>query len=162
MIVLTSDMTMDELEAIVKNCKKNKSPGLDGLGYEFYQVTFDIIKEDLLLVFKSQLLKKEIIESDRSGVALLCPKVKGVPSVEELRPITLLNCDFKILSKWLVSRLWPVLPKIIKSSQLCTVEKRNILFGITNVLSTIIEVNEKKSHACLISLDFYKAYDRVY
>ena len=41
---LTKDMTMDELEDIVKKCKHNKSPGLDGLSYEFYQETFNIIK----------------------------------------------------------------------------------------------------------------------
>ena len=56
----------------------------------------------------------------------------------------------------------PVLPKIIKSGQLCTVEKRNILFGVSNVLSTILDVHQKKSSACLISLDFFKAYDRLY
>ena len=37
-----------EGEYIVKDCKKNKSPGLDGLSYEFYQVTFPIIKDVLL------------------------------------------------------------------------------------------------------------------
>ena len=31
---LVKDMTMGELEEIVKNCDHNKSPGLDGLSYE--------------------------------------------------------------------------------------------------------------------------------
>ena len=104
--------------------------------------------------------KKEIIQSNRKDVTRLCPKVKGVPSVEELRPITLLNSDYKILSKWLVTRMRPVLPSVVKSGQLCTVVKRNILFGVNNVLSTLLEVHRRKSRACLISLDFFKAYDR--
>ena len=31
-----------------------------------------------------------------------------------------------------------------------------------NVLSTLMEVHRRKSRACLISLDFFKAYDRVF
>ena len=90
---MVQPMTMKELEYIVKNCKKNKSPGLDG------QETFEIIKEDLLQVFQYQLNEKQLVESNREGVTRLCPKVTGVPTVEELRPITLLNTDYKILSK---------------------------------------------------------------
>jgi len=60
---MTKLITLDELEYIVKNCKRNKSPGLDGLSYEFYQATFDIIGSDLLEVYLSQLAKKVLIPS---------------------------------------------------------------------------------------------------
>ena len=91
----------------------------------------------------------------------LCSKVNGVPSVSDLRPITLLNCDYMLLSKWFVLKLRPKLPLIIKSGQLCTVGNKNILFGVSNIISSILAVHHKKSQACLISLDFFKAYDRV-
>ena len=81
--------------------------------------------------------------------------------MDELRPITLLDCDYKILSKWFVLRMKPVLPLVIKSGQLCTVDKKNILFGVGNILSSILDVKLRKALACLISLDFFKAYDRV-
>ena len=112
--------------------------------------------------FYSELDRGEIIPSNKEGVTRLCPKVGGVPSVNELRPITLLNCDYKLLSKWLVSKVRPKLPSIIKSGQLCSVNGKNILFGVSNVLSSILEVKSQKSQACIISLDFFKAYDRVF
>ena len=86
---MVKDMTMEELEDIVKSCAHNKSPGLDGLSYELYQETFSIIKEELLKVYQCQLERKRIIESNIEGVTRLGPKVDGVPSVDELRPITL-------------------------------------------------------------------------
>ena len=55
----------------------------------------------------------------------------------------------------------PVLPIVIKSGQLCTVGKKNILFGVNNILSSILNVKQRKSQACLLTLDFFKAYDRV-
>ena len=100
-----------------------QSPGLDGLSYELYQETFQIIKEDLLEVYLCQLRRRRIIESNREGVTRLGPKVDGVPAVDELRPITLLECDYKILSKWFVLRMKPVLPLVIKSGQICTVDQ---------------------------------------
>ena len=85
----------------------------------------------------------------------------GVPQVDELRPLTLLNCDYRILSKFFVKRMKPVLPFVIKSGQLCTVGKKNILFGVNNILSSVMYVKEKRLGAFLLSLDFFKAYDRV-
>ena len=158
---LEQEMSLDELEYVLKNSSNNKSPGLDGLSYELYKSTWSTIKHDLLRVFNCQLQKKSMICSNREGVTRLVPKVDGVPSVDELRPITLLNCDYKLLAKWFVMRLKPKLPLIIKSGQLCTVGKRNILFGVSNVLSSILTVKQMKSKACLINLDFFKAYDRV-
>ena len=110
---LVKEMKIEELEKIIGECDRNKSPGLDGLCYEFYQETFSIIKYDLLQVLQCQLDRTRIIESNKDGVTRLAPKVNGVPSVDELRPITLLNCDYKILSKWLVRRMKPVLPYVI-------------------------------------------------
>ena len=89
-------------------------------------------------------------------------KLEGVPQVDELRPITLLNSDYKILSKLLVKRMKPVLHKVITSSQLCSVDGKNILFGVNNVLSSILYINNHRKKACILSYDFFKAYDRVF
>ena len=158
---LETRMNIEELRQIVKSCGNNKSPGLDGLSYEFYKATLHIIEKDLLHVLQCQLDRERIIDSNVEGVTRLCPKVEGLPAVDELRPITLLNCDYKLLSKWLVLRVKPKLPFIIKSGQLCTVGKKNILFGVSNILSSIFQVQQENRQACLISLDFFKAYDRV-
>ena len=100
-----------------------------------------------------------MIESNKLGATRLASKVQGTPKVDELRPITLLNTDYKLLSKLLVKRIRPILPKVIRSSQLCTVDRRNILFGKNNILSSVFHVKAKKKRCFLLSLDFLKAYD---
>ena len=55
-----------------------------------------------------------------------------------------------------------MLPPVIKSGQLCTVEGKNILSGVNSIISSIIATQMEGSGSCLISLDFFKAYDRVY
>ena len=159
---LIKKLSLEEIKHIVlKECDANKSPGLDGLPYEFYQVTWDIIGEDFVDVLQIQLQRLSLIDSDTHGATRLCSKVDGVPGVSELRPITLLNCDYKILSKVFVKRMCPVMCEIILSGQLCSVQGKNILFGAGNIISTIDYINAHLVPAFMVSLDMFKAYDRV-
>ena len=156
------NISLEEIDDVLKRCPNHKSPGLDGIPYEFYKAVWPIMNKDFMQILQVQLDSEKIIQSNKIGATRLIPKVKGVPTVEELRPITLLNTDYKILSKILVKRIRPVLPDIIKSGQLCSVGDKNILFGVNNILSSILYINSKKRKACLLSLDFFKAYDRVF
>ena len=44
---------------------------------------------------------------------------------------------------------------------MCTFGNKNILFGVNNVMSSLLYIKQKRMGACMISLDFFKAYDRV-
>ena len=159
---LVSDINKEELDFIVKSCPTMKSPGLDGLTYEFYKKVWHIIGNQFVEVLQIQLSRLRLIESNMMGATKLVPKVDCTPSVDELRPITLLNTDYKLLTKWIVLRLKPLMGDLIKSGQICNVDKKNILFGVQNILSSIDYVKQKKLGAALVSLDFFKAYDRLY
>ena len=45
---------------------------------------------------------------------------------------------------------------------MCTVGKKNILFGINNILSSILDVKGRNSQACRMTFDFFKAYYQVF
>ena len=65
---LIKDLAFDEVEYVIKHdCDYNKSPGLDGLPYELYKATWDIIGKDFSEVLKVQMVRFRIIESDRHG-----------------------------------------------------------------------------------------------
>ena len=51
--------------------------------------------------------------------------------------------------------------EIILSGQLCSVKEKNILFGISNIISTVDYVNAHNIPAYIASFDMFKAYDRV-
>ena len=135
---LVREMTYDEVKQIVKDCPSGRSPGLDGLPYEFYKATWDVIGEDFTEVISTQLRNFSLIESGKHGVTALPSKVTGVPLVTELRPLTLLCCDYRILSKGVNGRLHPVMGEVVESSQLATGEKsKNILTGVYDIIATL-------------------------
>jgi hypothetical protein len=94
------------------------------------------------------------------GTVRLIPKVKGVPEASTLRPITLLNTDYKILTKVYVARLMEVLPAILQKGQLCSARGRNIMQGAMALWSTTEFVRLRKRKVVFLNLDFYHAHDQ--
>ena len=88
-------------------------------------------------------------------------KVDGVPTVVELRSITLLICSYKILTSILTFRLRPVLHEVIRSSQLA-VPGRQIMSGGFNLISAIQYINESAGRGgYIVRYDDMKAFDRA-
>ena len=93
-------ITCQDLEKAIKGMNNNKSPGSDGIPADFYKVFWTQIKSvffDMVLhVFEEGLLHS----SAREGILKLIPKPnKDARYIKNLRPITLLNTDYKIIEK---------------------------------------------------------------
>jgi hypothetical protein len=81
--------------------------------------------------------------------------------IKNWRPITLLNVDYKIVSKILAERLKRVLPNIINTDQRGFVKGRNI-FQRNRLLQDIIDYTEMADEeGAIIFLDQQKAFDRA-
>ena len=88
-----------------------KTPGTDGLPCEFYKVFWNDIGKLRLFSYDTGNLSI----SQRRGIVKLIPKKDDdLTSIKNWRPITLLNCDYKIASKAVASRVKAVLPKLKK------------------------------------------------
>ena len=153
--------TIAELEVAVEAAAADKSPGVDGLSYEFYKRTLPLVGPALLAACNAMLEDGLLSPSMRHGLVRLLPKVPGVPAAHQLRPITLLCTDYKLLSKMLVGRLLPLLPAVISSNQLCSVQGRSVFEGPATVLSAAEYLRQRGQPGFLLSLDFFHAYDRV-
>jgi exonuclease III len=149
--------TYPELAAAVKGAAAARAPGLDGLPYEFYKTVLAIIGPQLLKVFNQMLQDGSLVASMRSGVVRLIPKVQGVPTAAQFRPITLLGADYKILTKMFVGRLMEVLPTLLQAGQLCSVRGRSIFDGAVSLLSAVEYLHQKQIPGYVISLDFFHA-----
>lgn len=97
-------------------------------------------------------------------VIALIPKVTNPKKVTNLRPISLCNVVYKLISKVLVNRLKLILLKIISPSQSAFVPGRLISDNILIAYElTHHMLNKKMGNTCYatIKLDMSKAYDRV-
>ena len=73
--------------------------------------------------------QQELMPGIKSGVLNLIPKPgKDSRFLRNMRPITLLNVDYKIIEKALAKKLDTVLPEIIHRDQTGFMKQRRILY----------------------------------
>ena len=98
--------TEKEIEVAIKELNKYKSPGPDGLTSEFYQ-TFQEQLTPILKKVVDQAIERGRIpgEMKLSYITLLPKDEKNRTEVSKYRPVSLLNTDYKVISKILTARL---------------------------------------------------------
>ena len=128
------DISIEEIAISLKGMNKNKSPGIDGLTVEFFTQFWDILKTPFHKVVKSIQNEKQLSRSMKRGIISLFYKKKGYKTnLKNFRPISLLNVDYKIISKVLANRLKSVMPSIISPEPTCCVPGRDIADNIIYV-----------------------------
>ena len=107
--------------------QNNKSPGNDELTKEFFVTFWKDIKDGFLNSCHTANFKKELSTSQRQAVTKLIEKKhKDKRLTQNWQWISLLNVDYKIISKALAARFKKVLPSLISSQQIAYVENRFI------------------------------------
>ena len=113
---LIAPFTEAEIKEAVFSCYVEGAPGPDGLSFLFYQKFWNLIKADLIDMFND--FFKGDLDLSRLNFSLvtLIPKVGDATNMKQFRPISLLNCSFKIFSKFLTIRLGPISQRIVNNS----------------------------------------------
>ena len=98
----------------------------------------------------------------REGVLNLIPKPgKDTRIPKNLRPITLLNCDYKIIEKCVAVRLAEVTEQVINMDQKGFMPNRRISANIRKLLDLQKYCENKDKTAVILDLDIEKAFDKL-
>ncbi|GAB4819613.1 hypothetical protein N2152v2_006659, partial [Parachlorella kessleri] len=167
-------LTTGEVEKVFPALPRGVSPGLDGLPYEFYLHFWGTLAEPFLAMANEALREGEGVEQQpdtpvlpRSmlvGLIVLIHKGGGKEArdLASYRPITLLNCDYRLLARVLCSRLAGPLGSVVDATQTAFLPGRwigdNVLYHLEEV-QYLLEADGMEG--CVVLLDFEKAYDRV-
>ena len=149
-----------ELYESLIELKPNKSPGPDGLTRELYIALWPELEEHFVDCIREVLERNELSEMQKRGAIRITHKKGNRDELKNYRPITLLNCDLKIVTRALSKRLKTILPSIIHNSQKA-VPGRHISDNIHIVQDLIDLINKNEEKAALLFFDQEKAFDRM-
>jgi hypothetical protein len=92
----------------------------------------------------------------------LIPKEEGVRNLKKkIRPISLINCGFKIFAKALNNRLALIYGRLLSCNQISFVKGRFILESVVSTYEIIHDVVRRGEKKVVLKLDYENAYDRV-
>ncbi|KAF7247873.1 hypothetical protein EYD10_06117, partial [Varanus komodoensis] len=161
--LLNQEVTIMEVIEAIKRQKNNKTPGLDGLPAEFYKSFEGIFATFLKDICNEALLNAKIPSTWTEANITLIPKEDmDVTQIQNYRPISLLNVDYKIFASILAERLKKFLTDFIHPDQNGFLPKRQMKNNLRTILDILeyYEIHTEKPMA-LLFMDAQKAFDNV-
>ena len=156
------NITTEEIAKSLKALANDKTPGSDGFSINFYKFFWSDIKLLLTSSFVYTFENGCLSNDQKRGIINLIPKEgKDLRYLRNWRPISLLNADYKILTKVLSNRLQHVLPRLIHSDQIGYIKGRYIGQNIRIIKDLMTYTKNNNSPGFLLLVDFEKAFDSV-
>jgi hypothetical protein len=168
-------ITETQTEVALHLSKNGSATGMDGCPYELWKTlkekheraedagkpSFNIIR--VLTQILQDIQLNGVEETSQFSLGWLCPiyKKKDRTEISNYRPITLLNTDYKILTKILALQLRDHITSLIHTDQAGFIPKRSIFHHIrlANAIIDYAEVTEVDG--AIVALDQEKAYDKI-
>ena len=155
-------ISLIELKEVLKNTKNNKSPGPDGIPMDFYKVFFNDMGHFLLRSINEAYTMGSLSITQKQGIVTCLPKGdKPKQYLKNWRPITLLNCDYKLLSGALANRMKQFLPEIIGLEQKGFIKNRFIGENTRLIYDVINYLKIHRKEGLILLIDFEKAFDSI-
>ena len=159
-VKLETGITKEMIYKTIKGLGKNKTPGSDGLTYEFYQKFWPELQDIYMRQLNEGIESGELTTSQKQNVIRIIPKKdKDKTQIKNWRPLTLGQCDAKIDSKTLADMMIEVMSDLIHPNQIAYIKKRFIGEGIRLIDGIIDYIKEKELSGYMFAIDFLKAFD---
>ena len=148
-------MTLNETRTAIKQAKTGTAPGQDGLPPAFYKFLLKH-KHKHSILGKLTTYFNSLTTQSVSEIKIIHKK-NDKQILNNYRPISLLNIDYKIYTKIITNRLHPLTNTLISPTQNACREHASILDATSNIRILC----EMKSNTTVIFIDYKKAFDRI-
>ena len=159
---VSKPLDLRELSLALMKMKSNKAPGSDGFPSEFFKIFWNDLKFLYFRMVIDSLAKGKLPLSLREGILTLLPKPKKPrDQISSYRPITLLNCSYKILSGAIANRIENVIESVIGCEQTAFIKGRFAGDNTRLTYDLLHYLKENRKSALFLSLDIEGAFNSV-
>lgn len=139
-----------------------KASGPDGYHAIFYQSNWDIVCNEVNKEALRILHGGEIVPELNKTLLVLISKLESPQNVNQLRPISLCNVGFKVITKEIVAKLKGIMRKIVAPTQSSFVPRRQIYDNIVTAQEVMHSMKQRAvTRFMALKIDLEKAYDKI-
>jgi len=118
-------------------------------------------KEDLLQIVNEMYTEEPISDYQKFEIIVCIPKQPHAIQVEHYMHLTILNTDFKLLTRIIANRLRPWMQDLLQSSQHCGLMGNSVFKAIATIRDTVAYAEVTRSPLCVLTIDFQCAFDKL-
>ena len=150
-----------EVERVILSLKSGKASGPDGVGNQMLKAAGPVIYTRLASVF-SECLRRGSIPDKWNDAAIVLLHKKGNPhNLNNYRPISLLNCVYKVFTKLITNRIEGILDENQPPEQAGFRRGFSTTDHLQAVNQIIEKCNEYQIPLIMCFVDYAKAFDSV-
>jgi exonuclease III len=160
--ILDQEVTTAECHAALLSMSPGRAPGEDGIPMEVWRAIFPVIGEHYTKMVNTA-NHEGMFKPGFLRALLTLVKKDGTTDgpLKSYRPLSLMNTDYKILSKVFNNRLRKVIANIVHQDQTCSIPGRTIHDNIHLIRSIIEHQARMKDPVGIILWDQEKAFDKM-
>ena len=164
---LNNEITMDELKESLSSAKVCSAPGPSGHSISIYKFLFTQVPKLMLAAVNQAIFVPNLLHSKtfewmlERRVIFICKNGKSPDRIANLRPLSLLESYYKILTRILTARLATALDAVLYSEQHGFRSGRSCQTALLPVLEAINDAEQSGQPLQLISFDIKGAFDTI-
>jgi hypothetical protein len=151
---------MDELDTSAMQ-GNNSAAGMDGINNAFIKKYWTLLRKPLFNYSSCCHTKGMLTANFRTASIKLIPKKGDTSNIKNWRPISLLSCLYKVISRALNNRLKKARSYIFSRAQKGFTCDRQIQEVLINVIESIAHCKKNDISGAILSIDQAKAFDTV-
>jgi len=158
---LETNITIEELDLAIEEVKTRTAGGPDGIGNAFLKKFWQFLRVPIFKYATKCFTTGKLSNMLAGGAIRLIPKKGDTTKIQNWRPISLLNCTYKVISRAVNNRLKTVADTILSRAQKGFTNSRHIQEVLINVIECIAHCNSANIPGSVVSVDMAKAFDSL-
>ena len=155
-------LTIEELTQSINESNLKSAPGSNGISNKFIKTYWEFFKRPLLNYANYAFETGRLTNSFRTADIKLIPKKGGdLTKIKNWRPISLLNCFYKCISRAFARRLKKYMNKLTPCAQKGYANGRYCQEVLMSVVDTIENCKNIGKKGAMLCLDIQKAFDSI-
>jgi hypothetical protein len=115
--ILEEELSIEELDSSLDGANLQSAAGIDGISTKFIKRFWFIFRYPLYRYARVAFRKGALTQSFKSAIIKLIPKKGSAKDIKKWRPISLLSCMYKIISRAVNNRLQSVVNRFTSRAQ---------------------------------------------